>query len=103
MKTLFIYLDDIRDMPWQYTLHVDKAIVCRNYNAAVATVKKYLSSFDNLIVDLDHDLGYDSTGYDFCKYLVENGITGKFHIHSMNPIGAENMRQLLSHYGWTEF
>jgi len=103
MKTLFIYLDDIRDMPWQYTLHVDKAIVCRSYNAAVAMIKKYLPSFDNLIVDLDHDLGYDPTGYDFCKYLVENEITGKFHIHSMNAVGAENMRQLLSHYGWVEF
>lgn len=114
MKTLYIYLDDIRDMPWQYTLHVDKAIVCRSYRAAVAAIKKYLPSFDNLIIDLDHDLGYDGldldndhsndpTGYDFCKYLVENEITGKFHVHSMNPVGAENMRQLLSHYGWIEF
>lgn len=113
MKTLYIYLDDIRDMPWQTTLYVDKAIVVRNYKSAVAAVKKYLPSFDNLIIDLDHDLGFDGldlnndhsndpTGYDFCKYLVENQITGKFHIHSMNAVGAENMRQLLNHYGWRE-
>ena len=101
MKTLYIYLDDLRDMPLQHDLY-DQAVVCRNYQDAVSAIKKYLPSFDNLIVDLDHDLGNKLTGYDFCKYLVENKITGQFHIHSMNVVGVENMRQLLSHYGWIE-
>ncbi|MBQ2177028.1 MAG: hypothetical protein II453_18915 [Alphaproteobacteria bacterium] len=111
--TVYIWLDDIRDMPWQTTLYADKAIVVRNYKSAVAAVHKYYTPNVNLIVDLDHDLGYDGldldhdhshdpTGYDFCKYLVENEITGQFHIHSMNPSGSENMRQLLNHYGWKE-
>lgn len=113
MKTLYIYLDDIRDMPWQNHLYCDKAIVCRDYKSAVAAIKKYYTPSIDLIVDLDHDLGYDGldldhdhsndpTGYDFCKYLVENEITGRFHVHSMNPVGAENMRQLLTHCGWRE-
>ena len=102
MKTLYIYLDDIRSMPWQTTLYCDKAIVVRNYASAVAAIKKYYSPSVDLICDLDHDLGNDLTGYDFCKYLIENEITGRFHIHSMNPVGAENMRQLLNHYGWKE-
>ena len=100
-------------MPWQITLHVDKAVTVRSYNSAVAAIEKYLSSFDEVIVDLDHDLGCDGldldkdhsndpTGYDFCKYLVENDIVGKFRIHSMNAVGADNMRQLLSRYGWEE-
>ena len=111
--TVYIWLDDIRDMPWQTTLYADKAIIVRNYKSAVAAVRKYYTPNVNLIVDLDHDLGYDGldldhdhsndpTGYDFCKYLIENEITGQFHIHSMNAIGAENMRQLLNHYGWKE-
>jgi len=100
MKTLYIYLDDIRDMPWQNHLYCDKAIVCRNYKSAVAAIKKYYTPSIDLIVDLDHDLGEDQSGYDFCKYLVENEITGRFHIHSMNPVGVENMQQLLTHYGW---
>ena len=102
MKTLYIYLDDIRDIPWQNHLYCDKAIVCRNYKSAVAAIKKYYTSSIDLIIDLDHDLGNDKSGYDFCKYLVENEITGRFHVHSMNPVGAENMRQLLTHYNWRE-
>ena len=88
-------------------------IAAKNYESAVAAIKKYYNPSINLIVDLDHDLGYDGldldndhsndpTGYDFCKYLIENEIVGKFHIHSMNVVGAENMRQLLSHYNWKE-
>lgn len=100
--TIYLWLDDIRDMPWQSNLYCDKAIVARNYASAVAAIKKYYSPSVDLICDLDHDLGNDPTGYDFCKYLIENEITGKFHIHSMNPVGVENMRQLLTHYGWKE-
>lgn len=111
--TIYLWLDDIRDMPWQSNLYCDKAIVVRNYASAVAAIKKYYSPSIDLICDLDHDLGYDGldpdcdhsndpTGYDFCKYLVENEIIGKFHIHSMNAVGGENMRQLLTHYGWKE-
>ena len=110
---LYIWLDDIRDMPWQTTLYADKAIVVRNYQSAVAAINHYYNSSVDLIVDLDHDLGcdgldldndhsHDPTGYDFCKFLVEKGIVGRFHIHSMNPVGSENMRQLLTHYGWKE-
>ena len=102
--TVYIWLDDIRDMPWQTTLYVDKAFVVRNYQSAVAAINKINTYYHDVdfIVDLDHDLGEDKTGYDFCKFLVEKQITGRFHIHSMNPVGVENMRQLLSHYNWKE-
>lgn len=100
--TIYIWLDDIRSMPWQATLYADKAIVVKNYESAVAAVNKYYSPDVNFIVDLDHDLGEDRSGYDFCKYLIEKEIVGKFHIHPMNSSGSENMRQLLNHYGWRE-
>ena len=29
--------------------------------------------------------------------------TGKFRVHSMNPVGRNNIRSLLIHYGWEEF
>ena len=101
MKTLYIYLDDIRNISKPY-INADKIIIVRTYNDAISAINKYFSTFDNLVIDLDHDLGSNFTGYDFCKYLIEHQITGKFHIHSMNPVGVENMRQLLNHYNWKE-
>ena len=103
MKTLLIYLDDLRPMPKSYLSANCELRVCKNYQSAVAAIYEHFNHFENdLIVDLDHDLGEFKTGYDFCKFLVSNGITGKFHIHSMNPVGRENMQQLLSHFGWEE-
>ena len=103
-KNIYIYLDDIRKP--NYSILPDNAAVieCQNYAAAVAAIENtYDKSWTNLTIDLDHDLGEDKSGYDFCKYLIEKGITGKFHLHSMNPVGVTNMRQLLTHYGWKEF
>jgi hypothetical protein len=66
------------------------------------------------VISFDHDLGeahyegnYDDgkTGYDFAKWLVEHDLnTGsmppkfKYTIHSMNPVGAENIQSLLESY-----
>lgn len=54
---------------------------------------------------LDHDLGGEvmvdssnpNTGYGFSLFLVDNGINGlkeQIFIHSLNPVGAENMQGL---------
>jgi hypothetical protein len=104
MKNIYLYLDDEREPHIKLTSR-DTLIICRTYNAAVATIKS-LEKGDNfcLTLDLDHDLGTKKTGYDFCKWLIENGYNeGKFHCHTMNVAGRKNMRQLLLHYGWTEF
>ena len=66
------------------------------------------------VISFDHDLGLahyggdysdGSTGYDFAKWLVEydmdtNTMPSSFHftVHSKNPIGAENIRELLDSY-----
>ena len=51
----------------------------------------------------DHDLGVDKTGYDVAKYIVEHQIEIKgFKIHSANPVGRFNIRQLMTHYGYKE-
>ena len=71
----------------------------------------YMTENEVLILDLDHDLGEEEegynelsrTGYDVCKWMVETGFpTCYFHIHSQNAVGAANMRQLLTHYGYKE-
>lgn len=66
------------------------------------------------VISFDHDLGMDhyagnyddgKTGFDFAKWLVEFDMDTKtmpadfkFTVHSKNPIGSENIRELLNNY-----
>ena len=99
-RMFYIFVDDLRTIP---PLDEEKyvGITCRTYDTAVDTIKICHDSKVDFVLDLDHDLGLGKTGYDICKYIVENQIPVKFvKIHSMNPVGCGNMRQLLSHYGY---
>lgn len=64
--------------------------------------------FDDKIelIDMDHDAGqYASDGGDYIKildWLEETGRNYPIHIHSMNPVGVENMRRIIKRNGWTE-
>lgn len=109
----YIYVDDIRDDDTWYrqnlTGHDWLPYICRDYQQTIDMLG--VADINNIIIDLDHDLGegneMDDTlapsGYDICKYIVENHIPlVGFHLHTMNPVGRENMRQLLTHYGYKE-
>jgi hypothetical protein len=88
----YIWVDDIR------TPTIPEATWCRTYASAIEAIEK---ANDTLILCLDHDLGEEKTGYDICKYLVENSIpVSLIQIHSANPVGRANMNQLLTHYGY---
>ena len=66
------------------------------------------------VVSFDHDLNIthygndfsdDATGHDFAKWLIEYDMDTNtmpvdfyFTVHSKNPIGAENIRNLLNSY-----
>ena len=58
------------------------------------------------LLDLDHDSGeYYQYGGDYIKlldWLEETGRNYPIRIHSMNPVGRENMRAIIKHNGWTE-
>jgi hypothetical protein len=51
-------------------------------------------------LSLDHDLGEgQKTGYDIAKWMVETKIYPPYiFVHSLNSVGAANIRQLLEHY-----
>lgn len=98
-KEIYIYIDDMR----QPFIH--NVIWVKSYDEAVAAMRNAVEVMNipiTLTIDFDHDLGEEKTGYDFAKWLIEQNYIGKFRIHSMNPVGASNIRQLLKHYGWTE-
>lgn len=95
----YLYIDDIRkvnkDLFNKFNIYIVK-----NYNEAI----NILNNYDIDIIDLDHDLGEEKTGYDIAKYIVVSNIKIKegFKIHSANPVGRYNISQLLTHYGYRE-
>ena len=92
-----IWIDDMRKAPKGF-YH------CKNYEEAISAFAICLNDGKSIdLVCFDHDLGEEKSGYDIAKYIVENSIDIKaFSIHSMNPVGRNNIRQLLTHYGYKE-
>lgn len=86
-----LWLDDVRPAPEGW-LHVK----------TVAEAKSVLSKIQVLDLSLDHDLGEDETGYDLVKWLAETHVNWPYNkptIHSMNPVGRDNMQATIERYG----
>ena len=95
MKVL--YVDDIRFPEYFHKIGAEITIV-RTYDEAI----KYIdNNYD--IISLDHDLGENKTGYDIAKWIISSGYSNiQFKIHSMNPVGVKNIREILNHYRYDE-
>lgn len=91
-----LYVDDIRQPNIiRYSTYSYKIIISKNYDDAI----NMLNTCKFNAIDLDHDLGEDKTGYDICKYIIENNIKlDRVYIHTSNPVGRYNMKQLLERY-----
>lgn len=95
---LWFYLDDEREVPIGF-----EAILVRTPEQMKSLIDECWKTETSFGIDFDHDLGSTVSGYDIAKYIVSNNIPmSAFHIHSMNPVGADNIRQLLCHYGYIE-
>lgn len=92
------------------TVYHEKWEIVRNYDEFVDYIKT-----EGLpdIISFDHDLGFyknptdydkkEKTGYDCAKWLVDYCIDNKkklpeFLVHSMNPIGYQNIKKYLENY-----
>ena len=115
-----LFLDDIRfpkDVTW-VELPLVKWTIVRNYKEFVYTIK--INGLPNF-VSFDHDLSSmhytdvfngsklnysaytEKTGYECAKFLVEYCITNNlkfpnYTIHSMNPIGKQNIISYVESY-----
>jgi hypothetical protein len=100
MNTLFV--DDSTERWSEYSKQATEMNWCAawaiNYNAA--TNGFGYRQYD--IVFLDHDLGDEiKTGYDVAKYMVEHKIKcGMVVVHTMNPVGGNNIHTLLQNFGY---
>jgi hypothetical protein len=96
-----LWLDDLREMPQGYDIHVKTA----------AEAIRLLGTGDVELISLDHDLGPPEagTGYDVAKYILEGAYTGKLkrlevRLHTANPVGRANMASALqrAEHFWIE-
>lgn len=97
--TYKIWVDDVRPAPEGY-------VWCTTVNQ----VKMLLQDpdvYDKIeLLDLDHDAGsYAEFGGDYIKvldFIEQTGRNYPIRIHSMNPVGVENMRRIIQRNGWKE-
>ena len=96
-----IWIDDIRPAPKGYEAW------CMSVNAAKLYIQTCEhSSIKIELIDLDHDAGeYAIDGGDYINllnWLEETGRIYPIKIHSMNPVGIENMRRIIKKNKWEE-
>lgn len=123
-----LWIDDVRPAPegkdWDWITSVGEAIqAIQHYEKMIPIYKQWIelekkfgentSHWEELIkrdtielIDLDHDAGDEAYyGGDYIKildWLEETGRNYPIRIHSMNPVGRENMRSIIRRNGWTE-
>ena len=99
MTKLKIWVDDVRPAPndyyWCKTVNSVKRLLCDAH---------IINCYDIVVIDLDHDAG-DYGPPDYIKvldWLEKTNRNYPIHIHSMNVVGAENMRRIIQRNGWRE-
>lgn len=109
-----LWIDDVRPAPdgYVWVKSVDAAIECIKIREQLNGVDWLYSDGTREIIhpftliDIDHDAGdYVADGGDYIKildWLEETGRNYPIRIHSMNPVGRENMRRIIRKNGWTE-
>jgi hypothetical protein len=105
MKTFKVWVDDLRIPP------SDANIWVRSVDDAIVVIYMYEKQYeyDTILLDMDHDAGdYAKDGGDYINilnWLEESGLvdTGySFRLHSMNPVGVQNMRAIIQKNNWKE-
>lgn len=97
-----LFLDDERQPVPPFWYQGDCKIA-RNSDEAEALVEQFgMPEF----ISFDHDLKAIKTGHYFARWLIEKEMNGElrfpdnftYAVHSMNPVGAENIRRLMDNY-----
>lgn len=103
-----LWIDDVRPAPPGYRRvesvnEAKKVIEDYELMHRVSGGKFY---YNIELIDIDHDAGeFAVCGGDYIKLLdwfEETGRNYPIRIHSMNPVGVENMRRIIQKNGWTE-
>ena len=104
---MYLWVADLREPPkdgndWLWARSVSEA------KTAIVLYERQRSKAA-IHIDLDHDAGdYAFDGGDYIEVLKwlerqqlpDTGYT--FHLHTMNPVGRDNMRTIINYNGWVE-
>ncbi len=105
-----LWIDDVRPAPkgyvwvktvWQAQWLISHSLYPSKNNTIIDKIE---------VIDIDHDAGdYAREGGDYIKLLdwleeweMETELNYPIHIHSMNPVGIQNMRNIIRKNGWKE-
>ena len=101
------WVDDIRPAPegyvWCHSVWgaMKRIALCEDKNEFYPDKDRTVE-----LIDIDHDAGdYWQYGGDYIEllnWLEETGRNYPIRIHSMNPVGVENMRRIIQKNGWIE-
>ena len=95
-----LWVDDVRPAPEGYVWAQSVMMA----QAVIAVEEREGNKID--LIDIDHDAGdFVSDGGDYIKlldWLEETYRNYPIRIHSMNPVGRENMRRIIQKNGWKE-
>lgn len=127
-----IWVDDVRPAPngyiWCKTVNEAKKVIQDNeeiYNSILNKIRvgiindeiekgsveehelwEKADQQEITLIDIDHDAGdFVEDGGDYIKlldWLEETDRNYPIRIHSMNPVGVENMRRIIQKNNWTE-
>jgi hypothetical protein len=97
--TYKLFLDDERFPPGD----ASSWCITRDYGSTIAMIEAFGCPE---LISFDHDLGEGPSGYDVARWLIETDLNYpgflphnfQFTIHSQNPIGAANIKGLLTPY-----
>lgn len=95
-----LWIDDVRPAPTGY-------VWCKSVGQTKQVIRDNELRYETIeLLDIDHDAGdYAFDGGDFIKLLDWMELTNRsfpIRIHSMNPVGVENMRRIIQKNGWIE-
>lgn len=101
-KNIKIFIDDIRD-PEFINWNANECHIARSSGYAIGFLTFLLDEKSNSIeISFDHDLGENDDAMSVARWLERKAYLGKiqcdikWNIHSMNPIGATNLKAALT-------
>lgn len=103
-----LWIDDVRPAPlgFRWCKSVNEAIRAIEDHEIMWRASGFKSVYKIEVIDIDHDAGdFAVDGGDFIKLLDWLEGTGRnypIHIHSMNPVGVQNMRTIICRNEWLE-